>query len=97
MYIVVFGWLYVALLMAAAEATHPAGTTLGAIVTFVLYGLLPVILVLYLMGTPGRKRAIRTRELAEANQRQESFEPDADRHAPAATQGGSIAPVRKEP
>jgi len=65
MYIVPFGWLYVVLMMAVAEATNPTGTVLGAIITFVLYGLLPVLLVLYLMGTPARKRALRARQAAE--------------------------------
>ena len=97
MYIVPFGWLYVVLMMAVAEATNPTGTVLGAIITFVLYGLLPVLLVLYLMGTSGRKRAIRARELAEASRRAESVEPDTGGHAPAATQGDGVAPVRKEP
>ena len=57
MYIVLVGWLYVALMMAVAEATNPIGTVLGAVFTFVLYGVAPVSLVLYLMGSPGRKRA----------------------------------------
>jgi mannose/fructose/N-acetylgalactosamine-specific phosphotransferase system component IID len=65
MYIVVIAWLYVALMMSVAEATNTTGTVLGAVITFVLYGLLPVALVIYLMGTPGRKRALRAREAAE--------------------------------
>lgn len=61
MYIVPIAWIYVALMMSVAEATNSNGTVLGAIVTFVLYGLLPVGLVLYIMGTPGRKRLLRAR------------------------------------
>ena len=34
MYLVVIAWLYVALMMAVAEATNTTGTVLGAIVTF---------------------------------------------------------------
>ena len=49
-------------MMSVAEATNSNGTVLGAIVTFVLYGLLPIALMLYFMGAPGRKRAIRARE-----------------------------------
>ncbi len=97
MYIVPIAWLYVALMMAVAEATNSNGTVLGAIVTFVLYGLAPVLLVLYLMGTPGRKRAIKAREAAEALERAKSLEPDGGGHAPAATQSAMIAAVRKEP
>ena len=65
MHLVVIAWLYVALMMAIAEATNTTGTVLGAIVTFVLYGLLPVALVVYLMATPARRRALKAREAAE--------------------------------
>jgi hypothetical protein len=43
-----------------AEANHPQGSVLGAIVTFVLYGVGPVALVIYLIGRPARRRARRT-------------------------------------
>ncbi|HRO54944.1 MAG TPA: hypothetical protein PK043_17470, partial [Alicycliphilus sp.] len=66
MYLVLIGWLYVTVLMALAEGLSEQGTVLGAIITFVLYGLLPLSIVLYIMGTPARKRAIRARERAEA-------------------------------
>ena len=57
MYLVAIAWIYVVLMMSAAEATASNGTLLGALVTFVLYGLLPVSIVIYLMRTPARKRA----------------------------------------
>jgi len=100
MYLVPIAWLYVALMMALAEATNSNGTVLGAVITFVFYGVLPVGLVVYLMGTPGRKRAIKTREQAElavaraAAQTQASgVAPDAHSQATA----DPVAPVRKEP
>ena len=65
MYIIPIAWLYVAVMMAVAEATNSNGSILGAIVTFVFYGLLPIGLILYFMGAPGRKRAIRARDAAE--------------------------------
>ena len=65
MYLIAIGWLYVALMMAVAEATSTNGTVLGAIVTLFVYGLLPIALVLYLMGSPVRSRAIKAREAAE--------------------------------
>ncbi len=65
MYLVPIAWIYVVLMMSVAEATNSNGTVLGAIFTFVLYGLMPVALIFYFMGTPGRKRALRARELAE--------------------------------
>lgn len=109
MYLIVIAWLYVTLMMAVAEATNTTGTVLGAIVTFVLYGLLPMGIVAYIMGTPSRKRAIKQREQAEqaAHDAEQaalkpaaevaSAEPDAGGEAPAAAQGSGIAPVRKEP
>lgn len=65
MYIIPIAWLYVALMMGIAEATNSNGTVLGGLITFVLYGLGPVTLVLYLMGSPARRRAIKAREAAE--------------------------------
>ena len=56
MYLLIIGWMYVVLMMAVAEATNTNGTVLGAIVTFVLYGLLPSGLLAYLMGTPARNK-----------------------------------------
>ena len=53
MYLVAIGWLYVALMMAIAEAISPRGTVLGALVTFALYGVAPTALLMYLLGTPG--------------------------------------------
>ena len=38
MYLVAIAWMYVALMMAIAEATHANGSLLGAIITFLLYG-----------------------------------------------------------
>jgi len=52
MYIVAIGWLYVTLLMAAAERNVVAG-----VMTFLLYGLGPIALVLWLFGGPRRRRS----------------------------------------
>ncbi len=65
MWIVAIAWMYVATMMALAEGTNPQGTWLGAAITFVLYGLAPLSLVMYLLGAPGRRKAIRAREQAE--------------------------------
>jgi hypothetical protein len=64
-YLVVIGWMYVVLMMSVTEASSTTGTLLGAIVTFFLYGLLPVALVVYLMRTPQRRKDIKAREAAE--------------------------------
>lgn len=107
MYIIPIAWLYVALMMSVAEATNTNGTVLGAIVTFVLYGALPIALMLYFMGTPARKRALRAREAAEreaaiaahaaaasaaTDTTNDSVQPDAGGKTPA----DPVAPVGKE-
>ncbi len=102
MYIVAIGWLYVALMMSVAEATNSNGTVLGAIVTFFVYGLAPVALVVYLMRSPGRGRAIKAREAAAASacapaETPASDAPDAGGQPAAAAEPASVAPVRKEP
>ncbi|CAN5733705.1 hypothetical protein BH11PSE13_BH11PSE13_39920 [soil metagenome] len=73
MHLVAIAWLYVALMMAVAEATNTTGTVLGAIVTFVLYGLLPVGLLMYLMLTPARRRRVREREIAAQERAREAY------------------------
>ena len=96
MYIVPIAWIYVAFMMAVAEATNTNGTVLGAIITFVLYGLLPVGLILYFMGSPMRRRARQQQEAALREQAlresQASVEPDASSHAAT----DAVTPVRKE-
>lgn len=91
MYIVPIAWIYVALMMAVAEANNSNGTVLGAVVTFLLYGVLPVVIVVYVMGAPSRRRAIKAREAAEWAQTH-SIHPDAGSHASADT----VTAVRKE-
>ena len=93
MYLVLIAWFYVALMMAVAEATSPVGTVLGAVVTFLLYGALPMVVVGYIMGTPARKRARLKREASENAEAQSTVAPNASRE----TTGDAIAPVRKEP
>ena len=108
MYLVVIAWLYVTLMMAVAEATNSNGTVLGAIITFVLYGLLPVSLVVYLMAAPLRRKALKKAQdaetaqyLARANLQQlvtpPLVDPDTGSKTPAAPADGGVPPVRKEP
>ena len=55
--LIAVGWIYIVVLMAAAEAFSPSGSVLGAVVTFVLYGVLPLGVVLYIGSTGLRRRA----------------------------------------
>ncbi len=100
MYLVVIAWLYVVLMAALVEATSNVGTVLGAVVTFVLYGLLPLSIVMYILGTPGRKRALYAQAMAEraalAAGAADSAAPDADSKAPTSAQNSAVAAVREE-
>ena len=68
MYLVSIAWIYITLMMAVAEAFHPQGSLLGAFFTFVLYGVAPLALVLYLLNTPGRRRRLNQEMDAETRQ-----------------------------
>ncbi|URI11868.1 hypothetical protein MW290_19585 [Aquincola tertiaricarbonis] len=101
MYLVAIAWMYVVLMMSVAEATSSQGTVLGALVTFGLYGLLPLSIVMYLLGTPMRRRARLAREaqaeraaLADAAA---AGPPSAPPDGGSQASGDAIPPVRKEP
>jgi len=66
MYIVAIAWLYVTLMMALTEPNITAG-----LLTFLFYGLLPCALLIWIIGTPQRRRN-RLRVIAE----QELDQPD---------------------
>lgn len=51
MYIVAIAWIYVVFMMSITEETVVAG-----VMTFALYGILPLTIILYIIGTPQRKR-----------------------------------------
>ncbi len=57
MYIIAIAWIYVTLLMALTETNVTAG-----ILTFTLYGMLPLSLLLWLFGAPLRRRQLRDAE-----------------------------------
>lgn len=62
LHLIALAWLFVVVLMAAAEALSPQGSWLGALMTLLLYGLLPLALVLYLVATPMRRARQRARQ-----------------------------------
>lgn len=90
MHLVALAWIYVVLMMALAEALSPTGTVLGAIITFMLYGVLPLSIVLYVMATPMRHRR-RQRAQAQADAAS-AADPDGGSQ-PA---GDAVAAERKE-
>ena len=90
MYLVAIAWLYVVVLMALAEAMSDGGTWLGAAITFLLYGALPLGVALYLLGTPSRRSA---RRRAASAASVAGLNPDGSSHP----SGDAVAPERKEP
>lgn len=103
MYLIAIAWMYVVVMMTIAEAASPGGTLLGAFFTFVLYGLLPLSIVLYILGTPARKRRLKARQEQEALAAghvppgpDSGVAPDAGSQPTAAAETGGIAPVREE-
>lgn len=95
MHIVAIAWIFVAVLMAAAEATSTQGTLLGAFFTLLLYGVMPLSIVLYVLGTPGRKRMRRAREQAEAEAAAATSSAEAG-DAGGQAAADRLAPERKE-
>ncbi len=87
MHLVAIAWIYVVLMMAVAEALAPNGTLLGALFTFVLYGVLPLSIVIYILSAPARRRL---RRMAEAA----SSRGDGDGGSHAA--GDAVAAKREE-
>ncbi|HJV87071.1 MAG TPA: hypothetical protein VJ698_16525 [Noviherbaspirillum sp.] len=69
MYIVAIAWIYVVLMMSLTEQSLIAG-----LMTFLLYGLLPLATILYVMGSPRRKhdRAKARKSLRESGRSNET-------------------------
>lgn len=73
MHIIVIGWIYVVLMMAITEQSIVAG-----IMTFLLYGVFPVSIILYLTGSRRRRdnrAAAAKRENDSSNQSESAIEP----------------------
>lgn len=73
MHIAAVGWIYVTLMMAITEETVVAG-----IMTFLLYGVLPTLIILYVGGS-GRRRQRRERERLRAMQERQQHNAAQDR------------------
>lgn len=92
MYIVAIAWIYVVLMMSITEESIIAG-----LMTFALYGILPLTIILYIMGSPQRKRQ---RKMREANERAQRDAPGAGlidgAAAPASDRTGPDAAPRND-
>jgi len=87
MYLLAIAWLYVVVLMALAEGLATNGSWLGAAITFLLYGALPLGVCLYLVATPARRAARRRAATSIAG------DPDGGGHATR----DPVATEREEP
>jgi small-conductance mechanosensitive channel len=76
-YIVALAWIYVVLLMSLAERTAVAG-----VMTFLLYAVLPWMIILYVMGSPKRRRARKEAEICRASRIPENVVQKDDDAAP---------------
>lgn len=63
MYIIAIAWIYVVFMMSIMETSVIAG-----IMTFLLYGILPVSIIVYVMGTGQRKRKRQAQEMQRREQ-----------------------------
>jgi predicted membrane channel-forming protein YqfA (hemolysin III family) len=86
MLIVALGWLFVVALFALVQFASPQGSLLVALLLVVGAGVLPLAMVLYVMGAPGRRRRRLAAEAALW------ADPDGSGHAA----GGTVAPKREE-
>jgi len=89
MYLIAIGWIYVVLMVALVEALSSNGTVIGAVFTFLLWGVVPLAIVLYLLRTPARRRQRR----AQAAGGSALLDPDGGGHAA----GHAVAAEREEP
>jgi predicted membrane channel-forming protein YqfA (hemolysin III family) len=87
MYPIAIGWIYVVLMVALVEAL--SSTVIGAVFTFLLWGVLPLAIVLYVLRTPARRRQRR----AQAAGVSALLDPDGSGHAA----GHAVAAEREKP
>lgn len=73
MHIVAIAWIYVVLMMAITERS-----VVAAIMTFLLYGVLPLTIILYLMGSFRRRRRAYAEKMAATAARGQLDEPRSE-------------------
>lgn len=84
MYIVAIAWIYVVLLMSLTETSVIAG-----IATFLVYGLAPLTLLIWLMGTPQRRRNRRKAQAQIEDQNRDGREVE-DGMRTGSAEGGAV-------
>lgn len=71
MHIAAVGWIYVTLMMAITEETVVAG-----MMTFVFYGVLPTLIIIYLGGSGQRRKRREQEKLRVMQERQQVSQDD---------------------
>ncbi len=71
MHIAAVGWIYVVLMMSIVEESFVAG-----IMTFFLYGVLPVTIIIYIGGTGKRRRRREQERQREIQEQQQMVQED---------------------
>jgi biotin transporter BioY len=71
MHIAAVGWIYVVLMMSIVEESFVAG-----IMTFLLYGVLPVTIIIYIGGTGKRRRRREQERQREMQEQQQMVQED---------------------
>jgi biotin transporter BioY len=71
MHIAAVGWIYVVLMMSIVEESFVAG-----IMTFFLYGVLPVTIIIYIGGTGKRRRRREQERQREMQEQQQMVQED---------------------
>ena len=79
-HIAAVGWIYVTLMMAITEETVVAG-----IMTFFLYGVLPTLIIVYVAGSPQRRRRNEEARLRIMQEKQSVIADDRDADAKKST------------
>ena len=92
MILIAMAWIYVVLMVAVVVATGERGTVLGAVFTFLLYGVLPLGIVMYLMLSPARRRARKAAEAQASAGSAAGVDPDEGSQAA----GDPVSAERKE-
>lgn len=83
-HIAAVGWIYVTLMMAITEETVVAG-----IMTFFLYGVLPTLIIVYVAGSPQRRRRNEEARLRMMQERQSGNMSDSGNDAKKSTDQAS--------
>ncbi len=73
MYIIAIGWLWVVFMMALVETSLVAG-----VLTFFFYGLAPLALFLWLLGTPVRRRRSADKMIDKQMRKMDRGDPGGD-------------------